>query len=108
LPRRKDDLRPAGRAPSKPLAPTDLWERMAAIREKVVISVRPVGYFTTREYADKFGLSRNKAITELENLHDAGLVEVLKAKFFIYWKFTEKALDTKLPGKYRFERVRSK
>jgi len=108
LPRRKNDLRPAGRAPSKPVAPADLWERMAAIRQKIALVTRPPGYFTTREYADKFGISRNKAITELENLHDAGHVQVLKAKFFIYWKFTQKALDTKLPNKYRFERVRSK
>lgn len=52
----------------KPQPPDNLWERMDAIREATgCLTVQP-GWFSTIEYADRYGINRRTAAEQLQKL----------------------------------------
>lgn len=58
----------------KPTPPSDLWEQLESVRGERRAQP-PADAFNQREYAAKFGLTRNVAEGELEQLITEGMVE---------------------------------
>jgi hypothetical protein len=59
----------------RPEPPADLWDQLAVLNEKAGIperQERPPDSFTTKEYAEKFGISGSAALRRIEKLTKAG------------------------------------
>lgn len=70
---RKGAIQPAAGAGGKPVAPDDLWERLAeASGEKA--RVKREGEFTAAEYTGKLGVCRTTAQTTLLKMVSEGIL----------------------------------
>jgi predicted HTH transcriptional regulator len=77
-----------GRVPASgiPPGPTDeFWERLSAIEAEVIAPARPLGSFTTQEYAERQKISRSAAGERLNRLRKAGKVELCGRGNDWYW-----------------------
>lgn len=76
--RAKTNLRPPrakADAAVKPTPPRDLWEQVSRIRERFAPKI-PVGAFTCKEYAARFGIKRRTAHAQLESLIAEGSISL--------------------------------
>jgi hypothetical protein len=70
-----------------PKAPADLWEQLDAIRSTShMTTVVDEDLFTTRQYAERYGLPTRTAYEQIQKMLKSKLVEVafVKGRTFFY------------------------
>lgn len=93
MPVDKRALQPPARADNKPVAPTDLWERLnkeVAALQGQPIGLRPPDSFTVEEYAAACQRSKDWAHDKLTVLFKRGILKRVKVGYAYCYYFASK------------------